>query len=295
MRTNSYIVTSLELHLFFGRIMKEHSLFLRAGFTPANPDFSEKAEFFMKEFEDLLRQTVILSDGLVREEVLCSGEVITEFTALAENQTQCLTGIPIDCDITARTRRLKCGSAKACSQEVQHSVRQLNRKAIRLLDGLIQLKEAILCKVQACEMFTANYPLLIEHILREAKLYRKYVEQLDRNGMLSPESMRETEAFWNQIMMEHAMFIRGLLDPCETELMSTADGFAKKFCALLETSRSAQEKTITAASLEATKNLRDFKAAGAEGIQQCKIRSIILPLLADHVLREANHYIRLLK
>lgn len=34
---------------------------------------------------------------------------------------------------------------------------------------------------------------------------------------------------------------------------------------------------------------------GAEGILQCKIRSVILPLLADHVLREANHYIRLLR
>ncbi len=295
MRTNQYIVTSLELHLFFGRIMKEHSLFLRAGFTPANPDFSEKAEFFLKEFEDLLRQAVVLSNGIVSEEVLCSGEVITEFTALAEEQTQCLTGIPIDCEITARTGKLKCGSAKVYSQELLQSVRQLNRKALRLLDGLIQLKETILCKVQTCEMFTANYPLLIEHILREAKLYRKYVEQLERNGSLSPESMRETEAFWNQIMMEHAMFIRGLLDPCETELMNTADRFAKKFCALLETSRSAQEKNIAAASLEAAKDLRDFKAAGAEGIQQCRIRSIILPLLADHVLREANHYIRLLK
>lgn len=29
-----YVVLSLELHLFFGRIMKEHALFLRAGFTP---------------------------------------------------------------------------------------------------------------------------------------------------------------------------------------------------------------------------------------------------------------------
>ena len=31
-----YVVLSLELHLFFARIMKEHALFLKAGFTPAN-------------------------------------------------------------------------------------------------------------------------------------------------------------------------------------------------------------------------------------------------------------------
>ena len=35
--------------------------------------------------------------------------------------------------------------------------------------------------------------------------------------------------------------------------------------------------------------------AGVEGIETCKIKSIILPLLADHVLREANHYLRLLE
>lgn len=47
--------------------------------------------------------------------------------------------------------------------------------------------------------------------------------------------------------------------------------------------------------LSETVKFRDFKAAGTEGIEKCKIRSVILPLLADHVLREANHYIRLLK
>lgn len=48
-------------------------------------------------------------------------------------------------------------------------------------------------------------------------------------------------------------------------------------------------------SLALTKKFRDFKCAGVEGIEACQIRSIILPLLADHVLREANHYIRLLE
>ena len=139
-----------------------------------------------------------------------------------------------------------------------------------------------------------NYPLLIEHILREAKLYKQFVEQLERGGDLSECSMKETECFWNQIMMEHAQFIRGLLDPCETELFCAADNFAKEFCKLLECSRNAQKAQLPD-SLTQTVRFRDFKTSAVQGIQQCKIRSIILPLLADHVLREANHYIRLLR
>lgn len=170
MNTDNYVIKSLELHLFFGRIMKEHSFFLKAGFTPANPCFSDKAEFFIREFEKLLCRAVTLSDGVVGKSVLCSGEVVTDFTVLAEQQTEHFTGIPINKAITA-----------------------------------------------------------------------------------------------------------------------------KEYSALLEQCRKAKNRTMTADSLEETVNLREFKTAATKGIEQCKIRSIILPLLADHVLREANHYIRLLK
>lgn len=296
MNINCYVVKSLELHLFFGRIMKEHALFLRAGFTPADPSFSEKAEFYLKEFESLLCEAVSLSDGIVGKEVLGSGEVITEFTALAEKQTECFTGIPIDKEITRKTQGLQCRERQyGGTAQLTGKVRRLNRTGLKLLDGLIGFKENILKCVLQCEMFTLNYPLLIEHILREAKLYRRYIEILEREGDLRERTMKETERFWNQIMMEHAQFIRGLLDPCETELYCAADGFAKEYCRLLDTSRNAYDKTLTEESLAKTLQFRDFKAAGTQGIQQCKIRSVILPLLADHVLREANHYLRLLQ
>ena len=296
MNSNSYVVKSLELHLFFGRIMKEHALFLRAGFTPADPAFSGKAESYQEEFEKLLSEAVNLSNGVAGREVLNSGEIVTEFTALAEKQTMRFTGIPIDMDITRRTLELKCAE-RQCPDVLRltDNVRRLNRTALKLLDGLIDFKESILKCVLQCEMFTLNYPLLIEHILREAKLYRKYVEILERDRCLQEHCMKDNERFWNQIMMEHAQFIRGLLDPCETELYCAADGFSKEFCRLLEQSRCAHDKTLTEETLAQTLNFRDFKAAGTQGIQQCRIRSVILPLLADHVLREANHYLRLLQ
>lgn len=97
-------------------------------------------------------------------------------------------------------------------------------------------------------------------------------------------------------MMEHALFIRGLLDPSEEELIHTADDFATDYKRLLETSTAVNDRIIcNQNALALTRSFRDFKCAGVEGIEECRIRSIILPLLADHVLREANHYIRLLE
>ena len=273
-----YVTLSLETHLFFGRTMKEHSLFLLAGFPAKETEFIQRADQFREEFEDGLRRTVKLADGIVSKSVLNSGEIVTEFTKKAECQTKNLTGIPIDIKITETEERICAGSRVTVNREIVSRVRLLNRQILRRL-------------------YTANYPLLIEHILREAKLYRQIISNLERRGRISSPDLRSLELFWNQIMMEHAQFIQGLLDPTECELMETANGFAKDYCRLLEEAKEQDQKAmnaLTSKTLQTTKQYQKFKTAGTEGITGCEIRSVILPLLADHVLREANHYLRIL-
>ena len=289
-----FVRLSLELHLFFARTMKEHALFLKAGFTPVDETFARQAEFYKRGFEAVLCQAARLSSGVVGKRVLDSGEILTEFTAGAERRTQSLTGIRIDRQITRMEARLRCGEPNRVSPELYRRVRELNRTALHLLDGLIAFKEDILRRVLRCSMFTANYPLLIEHITREAKLYRTFTTALER-GDLDVASMKETEMFWNRIMMEHARFIRGLLDPTEDALIKTADTFAQEYATLLARAGEVSNEAMNRQeALKETLRFRDFKAAGAKGTSDCTIRSLILPLLADHVLREANHYIRLL-
>ena len=105
-----YVTVSLETHLFFGRIMKEHSLFLLAGFPAKETEFIQRADWFRKEFEDGLRSAVELADGIISESVLNSGEIVTEYTEKAECQTRDLTGISIDIQITDAERRLHAGN-----------------------------------------------------------------------------------------------------------------------------------------------------------------------------------------
>lgn len=109
----------------------------------------------------------------------------------------------------------------------------------------------------------------------------------------------EEEKFWNRQMAEHAEFISHLLDPTESDLILQANSFAGQFNRLEHIATGSVEgtKTLVQLTLEtimATRALRDFKAAGTEGLLICKIKSLIIPLLADHVLREANHYLRIL-
>jgi hypothetical protein len=276
--------------------MKEHSLFLEAGFAPANADFARSADRFKEQFESVLQYAVRLGDGIISPVVRNSGELLTDFTLSAEEATDKLSGIKINTDITKAEERMHGSLDPEITPELISKTAHLNKSVLPLIEALINFKKKILGQVLSCRMFTMNYPLLIEHILREAELYKSYIEKIE-NYENAADSLKDTELFWDRIMMEHALFIRGLLDPSETELIKTADGFAEDYEALLRQAVSATDAVIKSnigSTLRQTEKYRDFKAAGTAGIEKCKIKSIIIPLLADHVLREANHYIRLL-
>lgn len=298
---NEFIRQSIEQHLFFSRIMKEHSFFLQVGFLPKDQRFVRRAINLRAAFERFLSEVVSLADGVISQEAINSGDFVTPYTQEAERITSNLSGIDINTTITQMELRLASGDIIRSNPRLERKVSALNEDAIRLIDEIIDFKVEILTYVLSCRMATFNYPLLIEHILREAEHYSETIKKLQsREELINSNNIDDNEAFWNQIMGEHAEFIRGLLDPTEEELIMTANDFANEFKELTQMARQAADKAgpdlaVTAESLKATRGIREFKEAGTKGIIDCKIKSIIVPLLADHVTREANHYLRILK
>jgi len=281
--------------------MKEHAFFLQVGFTPRDEKFIRQADELRMAFDDFLEDCVALADGVLSKSVIASGEIVTQYTLESEKLTQFYTGVQFRTKTTQAEINLMPGND--FQPLMERRVFALNRRALSLLDSIIKFKTVILNEVLSCKMFTLNYPLLIEHILREAKLYRQLIQRLQAREMINLQrEALEQEVFWNRIMAEHAEFIRGLLDPSEEDLFNTADRFGHEFKGLTREAKEAMDRTtpsdfirVTRESLEATREIRNFKAQGTVGLLECKIKSIILPLLGDHVLREANHYLRLLK
>jgi hypothetical protein len=281
--------------------MKEHSLFLELGFTPRDMNYTQQADYFRVQFDQLLADVISVSNGVISPEVLQSGEVITPYTLNAERATAFYTGIAIPLQLTQMEANLSSMDEDMIDSNLEAKVFLINQRAIKLIADIIQYKTTVLTNVLSCKMFTNNYPLLIDHILREAKFYLTLVQRLQNKEVIDvEETMIEQEVFWNRIMAEHSKFIRGLLDPTEEDLMNAANNFGQEFDQLYEESKAAMDSTmpidqLTTETLKATEELRDFKAQGTQGILQCKVRSIIIPLLGDHTLREANHYLRLLQ
>jgi hypothetical protein len=297
-QSSLYIQDSLELNLFFLRIMKEHALFLQLGFMPKDKPLATEAENLRIRLDELMRQTIQLAKGYVSGTVMSSGELFTRYTQEAERQTQYFTGIPIDIQLTEEEYNV--GGTLMPPVTMQIGADQLNQNAIRLTQELLRFKERIRKDVLACNIITKNYPLMIDHLIREASHYIMMLETLiARDLTLGPHELAEEESFWNNIMREHVEFIDGQLDPTEKALKNQARALSVQFERLMRQAEVARGRTqtltdVTMRSKNATENIRNYKDQGTNGILSCKIRSIIIPLLSDHVLREANHYLRVL-
>jgi hypothetical protein len=295
-----YIRHSLDFNLFFLRIAKEHAIFAAASLPPRDRMVAKKLLSVKNNYEALLSRAVVMAPNVVSPEVLASDEIVTPLTLPAEEATQFLTGLPINTNITKQELNLVAKAKMRMDSDLLEDVSDLNRASIQLTEQTSAFLKSLLQNILNCKAFSYTYPLMLEHVIEESDFALMMLRKLQQKDYIdSIQELIELEVFWNHIMGEHSKFIRGYLDPSEKALFEKSNTFANEFDELLAKTTALEKNPamlpeITRESIDQVTKLRNFKLKGAEGILECKIKSIIPPLLSDHVLREANHYLRLL-
>lgn len=292
-----FIRISLETNLFFQRIMKGHSFFIEISLTPVETALIAEAEALKEGFEQLLAETVHYANRAVSESVINSNELVTPYTLRAEEVNSMLTGARLNTEITKAEYELVGLSSfpdNYFRESSERIVRDLNQRSINLTERVINFQKRVLALATECKIFINMYEEILDHITDEAEYYLEMLKAL-QNKELPKRTLCEELNFWNYVMRGHAAFIDGLLDPSERNLKKTAKTFEEGFDKLIKECTRTNENQIKRESLQLTEGVRNFKRSATEGILNCRIKSIIPPLLADHVLREANHYLRLLR
>ncbi|THE13422.1 DUF2935 domain-containing protein [Bacillus timonensis] len=183
-------------------------------------------------------------------------------------------------------------------------VRKLNEESIELVHGFRNFKRNLLILIINCKVSGFNFPLLVDHIAREAEYFMRTLKKFNQ-GVLDPiqDAIISENVFWLKIMMEHSRFIASLLDQSERNLVKAALKFGDDFETLLNQARDVESMLyrkqptypiigkMNKDSESAAQEIRDFKKAGLDLIKSCQIRNVINPLLADHVVREADHFL----
>jgi len=248
---DGFVARSLDEVRFWSRIMKEHSLFLKLGFRCEDTQLINEADYFFALFEGI------------------------------ENKAHGFT-----------------------PSTDPHTIKRFNEEVYNAVVHIWAFKRKVLGLILRCQLPGANnFPLLVDHVSREANYFRNRLAELNL-GRLEPlpDAIIDENVFFLRIMADHAKFISHLLDPSERKLVEQAKSFSHDFDQLLFQARdldSMRPQSQTAPLLDqfldqnriSVVALRDFKKTARELIEACRIKSIIHPLLADHVFREAERFL----
>ncbi|MEX1028489.1 MAG: DUF2935 domain-containing protein [Paenibacillaceae bacterium] len=249
--SDEFVIRSLDEVRFWSRIMKEHSLFLKLGFRCEDTQLINEANHFYVVFEDIERRS-------------------HSFTASTDPEV----------------------------------IRKFNSEVHNAASHIWAFKRKVLGLIISCQLPGGNnFPLLVDHTSREAFYFGNRLHELN-TGRLDPlpDAIINENVFFLRIMADHAKFIGHLLDPSERLLVEQARSFSQDFDQLLYQARdldSMRPQSQTVPLLDqfldqnriSVQSLRDFKKTAAELIESCRIKSIIHPLLADHVFREAERFL----
>ncbi|WNB90991.1 DUF2935 domain-containing protein [Bacillus sp. NEB1478] len=249
-----FVDRSLNEIRFWSRIMKEHSLFLRLGFRADDTQLIQEANQFYRLFEHIEQTSYSYT-----------------------NQTD------------------------------PESIKKFNTEVQIAATSIFKFKRKVLGLILTCKMPGANnFPLLVDHTSREANYFRNRLIELNEGKLKPlPDAIIKENVFFLRIMADHAKFIGHLLDPSERKLIDIARDFSNDFDQLMYQARdldSMRPQSQTVPLLDqfldqnrvSVSSLRDFKKTARDLIEQCKIKSIIHPLLADHVFREADRFLEII-
>lgn len=303
--TGVFVQESVDLHLFWARIMKEHAIFDEDSFECKDAPWIQEAENFKCQFEAILYEFICLANGIVSIEVFKSGELFTDKTLIAEQKMIELSCIQINTQLTIDTMHLQPGMGTGMipmGSGIEEKIVALNEHALACAQAMAGFLQQVYENVtKACCLYTHNLPSIFQHQIDETKLYIKQIQRILSGQMVDPTFYRvEMMMFWNKHLMEHAEIIRQLLDPTEEALIEKANMIIKEFKMLNKqfqdgTQPKANLKQLSHESMAATVDIIDFKAKITELILACQLKSVISALLGDHMLREAFHYLRILQ
>ncbi|WP_278309191.1 DUF2935 domain-containing protein [Oceanobacillus zhaokaii] len=187
-----------------------------------------------------------------------------------------------------------------------HEVAKFNVEVYQAATSIWAYKRKVLGLTLNCDIRSNNYPLLLDHTSREAAYFANRLRDLNEGKLQPlPETIIKENVFFLRIMADHSKFIGHLLDPSERKLVAQAREFSHDFDQLvfqaldLDSMRPQSETVpILDQFLDqnrvSVKSLRAFKKTASELIDECKIKSNIHPLLADHVFREADRFLHII-
>lgn len=288
---------SLVNHLYFGGTIRSFCSTIGLTFFKNNQDYIDRAVALGYRATDIVNKALLYMNKALATVVLENDVYITSYTKDLDLLTEKLFDISLVISVDKDINILKTRGEVIINSETMQRINDLNNEAMGLINDFKAFCIEIKTELDRGELFSYSYPDFFNYMYDEISVYGRDLARIMKKENYTNLYLSEFVYYFNELLRESALYIRGYLDTKEGEIFDMASFYVNAFANLTE---KYLKKTNTSLnlSLETEKlviNYQKFVMDIINKLLKAKVYFITPPITLDNFLTNINVYLYILK
>ena len=290
-----FFIQSLRDHLYYLRTIKDFCITIELSFYKNNEEYIRIAENFSNKCDELGKEAISYTGGLISKEALDNNIYVTEFSLPCERLTEKLFGIKIDTSLTEEELKLKSGINENINGELIKNIKKLNEKTLIFAKNFSTFCVEIRNKIDSNELFSFSYSDFFDYIFDEINTYILDLERLIRMEGYSPIYAVGYEYNFAVTLQKTARFIRDWVDVKSVDVFDMATYYVNSFGEIIDKYLKVSISPDVSEELSGEMNniLSDYQDFLKNILRRLLIREIYFitpPISIDNIYSSVNFY-----
>ena len=290
-----FYIQSLRDHLYYLRTIRGFCITIELSFYKNNEEYISIAEDFSRKSEELSKEAISYTGGLISNEALKNNIYVSEYTLPCEELTEKLFGIFIDTTITKEELNFREGINQNINSELINNIKILNNKALTFAKNFKIFCNDIKEKLDSNKLFSFSYIDFFSYLFDEVDTYTEDLERIIAMESYSPIYATGFAYNFANTLLKTAKFIRDWIDPSNSDVFNLASYYVNAFNEIIDKYLKSDISPDSQEELSKTmKNLlldyQDFIKNLLERLVNFEIYFITPPVSIDNIYTSVNFY-----
>lgn len=290
-----FYIQSLRDHLYYLRTIRGFCITIELSFYKNNEEYISIAEDFSRKSEELSKEAISYTGGLISNEALKNNIYVSEYTLPCEELTEKLFGIFIDTTITKEELNFREGINQNINSELINNIKILNNKALTFAKNFKMFCNDIKEKLDSNKLFSFSYIDFFSYLFDEVDTYTEDLERIIAMESYSPIYATGFAYNFANTLLKTAKFIRDWIDPSNSDVFDLASYYVNAFNEIIDKYLKSDISPDSQEELSKTmKNLlidyQDFIKNLLERLVNFEIYFITPPVSIDNIYTSVNFY-----
>ena len=290
-----FYIESLRDHLYYLRTIRNFCITMELSFYKNNLKYIEMCEHFANKCDELGREAISYTGGLVSMEALDNNIYVSEFSLPCERLTEKLFGIDINTSFTEEELTFQAGLNQNINSDVIDKIKKLNEKALVFAKNFSTFCVEIRDKLDSNELFSFSYSDFFNYLFDEVNTYILDLERLIRMEGLSPIYAVGYEYNFSLTLLKTAKFIRDWVDVKSVDVFDMANFFVNSFNEIINEYLKASispdiQETLSNKMTNLLTDYQDFIRGIIRRLLNKELYFITPPVSLDNIYTSVNFY-----